>query len=426
MLSDWADRMKVLHVIPSISLLRGGPSVAVLEMVGALIDCGVEASILTTNDDGPDVDPSLPIGSWCERQGVPVLAFDRWSPPLRLLREFIISPGLNRWLAAHLQEYDLLHVHALFSWPSTLAMAQARHAGVPYVLSTIGQLCHWSLGRRSHRKRLLLRLIERRNLDSVAGLHFTTETERQEAADLGLRSFSFVLPLGVRPPLRVIDAARSASQASGLRDSQSGAVFLFLSRLHPKKQLEHLLGALALLQQRRPDALWQLHIAGDGEPTYLAALQQKIASLGLSGRCIWLGFLEGEAKWQALLRADWFVLPSASENFGIAAIEALAAGTPPILSPGVAVALTIAEAKAGLICSSDPFVLSRALEDGLAGPPAAMRSAALDLAAKSYGWPAIAERLEATYASLLLGQRPRRCGAFPDNGAQNSPTASSP
>lgn len=418
--------MRVLHVIPSISLLRGGPSVAVLEMVGALRERGVEASILTTNDDGPAADSSLPLGSWSERQGVPVLAFDRWSPPLRPLREFIISPGLNRWLAAHLQEYDLIHVHALFSWPSTLAMAQARRAGVPYVLSTIGQLCHWSLARRSHRKRLLLRLIERRNLENVAGLHFTTEAERLEAADLGLISSSFVLPLGVRPPKRFVDAECSLPAAYGQRDPRCGAVFLFLSRLHPKKQLEHLLKALALLLQRRPDATWQLQIAGDGEPAYLAALQQQALSLGVAGRCRWLGFLEGEAKWHALQRADWFVLPSASENFGIAAIEALAAGTPPILSPGVAVAETIAAAKAGILCSSDPATLSRTLEDGLVGPPAAMRAAALDLAATAYAWPAIAERLEETYASLLPGQPPLRPCAFADNGPPDSSTASPP
>lgn len=402
--------MRVLHVIPSISALRGGPSVAVLAMVAALRAKGVEASILTTNDDGPGVDPSLPLGQWCERAGVPVLAFGRWSPPLRPLREFAFSPALNRWLAAHLREYDLLHVHALFSWPSTSAMAQARRAGVPYVLRSIGQLCRWSLERSSHRKRLLLRLIERRNLEAAAALHFTTQAERREAADLSLATPCFVLPLGVQPPVGPASEADPARVGDGLRDPRAGTVFLFLSRLHPKKQLERLLEALALLQRRRPEAAWQLWIAGTGDPAYLAGLQRQAAVLELAERCHWRGFLEGEAKWQALRQADWFVLPSASENFGIAAIEALAAGTPPILSPGVAVAEAIAAAQAGHVCASEPTALSQALEAALVGPPATMRRAALDLAASAYGWPALAARLEGLYASLLAGRPPLRAG----------------
>lgn len=410
--------MKVLHLIPSISMLRGGPSAAVLEMVAALRAQGVDVSILTTNDDGPGIDPSLPIGRWCERSGVPVLAFARWSPPLRPLREFAVSPSLNRWLASHLEDYSLLHVHALFSWPSTSAMAQARRAGVPYVLSTIGQLCRWSLQQSIHRKRLLLRMIERRNLEGAAALHFTTEAERLEAADLGLQCPSFLLPLGVQPPPAPAGAVWPAPATGGLRNPHSGTVFLFLSRLHPKKQLDLLFEALALLERRRPEASWQLQIAGTGEPAYLAFLHHQAAALGLRERCRWLGFLEGEAKWQALRRADWFVLPSASENFGIAAIEALAAGTPPILSPGVAVAEAIAAAQAGQVCASDPPALSQALEVALGGPPPGMRSAARDLAARDYGWPAIAARLESTYAALI-----RRCslpcaGESTHNGAE--------
>lgn len=78
--------MRVLHVIPSVSPLRGGPSKAVFGMVKALRGVGVDASILTTNDHGPGIDRSLPPGRWIERQGVPLLAFGRWSPPLRALR----------------------------------------------------------------------------------------------------------------------------------------------------------------------------------------------------------------------------------------------------------------------------------------------------------------------------------------------------
>ena len=390
--------MRVLHIIPSISPLRGGPSAAVLAMVAALREQGVDASILTTNDHGPGIDRSMPLGRWFERAGVPVLAFGRWSPPQRALREFAISPRLNRWLAAHLRNYQFLHVHALFSWSSTTAMAQARMARVPYVLRTIGQLNNWSLSQSAGRKQLLWRLIEHRNLANAAALHFTSTAERDQAASLGLPTPTLVLPLGVQLP----DLSPLSPSLLESGTAQSGPTFLFLSRIHPKKQLERLIDALALLQQRLPQAPWQLRIAGAGEPAYLQRLRQQVARAGIGHRCHWLGFLEGEAKWQALQQADWFVLPSASENFGIAAIEALAAGTPPILSPDVAVAASIASAGAGLIISAEPQALSAVLEAALAGPPPEMQAAARSLAASTYSWPAIAAQLQLAYSSVLL------------------------
>ncbi len=379
--------MKVLHVIPSISPRRGGPGVAALEMAAALRQQGVEASLLTTNDDGPGLLADLPLGRWIDHDGVPLLAFGRWSPPITPLREFAVAPALSQWLAAHLGDYDLLHIHALFSYPSISAMVLARQAGVPYVLSTIGQLCHWSLARSSRRKRWMLRLIERRNLDGAAALHVTTDAEREQTAGLGLAARAVVIPLGVHLP---------PDGAAPDRCGPGPTRFLFLSRIHPKKQLEQLFAALALVPGD-----WTLEIAGEGEPAYVAVLQRQTEQLGIASRCQWLGFLAGEAKWQALAAADWFVLPSASENFGIAAIEALAAGLPVILSPEVAVAELLSCSRAALICASDPQALAATLERALAGPTAELREEARRLAAERFAWPAIAGQLQSAYGEVL-------------------------
>ncbi len=392
--------MRVLHVIPSISPLRGGPSRAVIDMVAALRLREVDAAILTTNDHGPGLHPDLVTGRWQQHQGVPVLAFPRWSPPVAALREFAISPGLSLWLARHLKDYDLLHIHALFSYPSTSAMAQARWAGIPYILRSIGQLSPWSLAQSRGRKRLMLRLIERRNLQRAAALHFTTGAERDEAAALGLAPPSLVLPLGVCGP-------EPSAAAAGGRDGAAPIRFLFLSRLHPKKRLEHLLDALALLQRRRPDASWELAIAGDGEPRYVADLQERSRRLGLEARCHWLGFVEGEAKWRALQAADWYVLPSAAENFGIAAVEALAAGTPVILSPEVAVAADVDRCGAGLVTGSDPEALAQALATALVRPSLSMRASALNLAQMEFSWSTIALQLRDAYRQVLTSSAGR-------------------
>lgn len=391
----------MLHVIPSVSPLRGGPSKAVFEMVEALRQQGVEAAILTTDDDGPGVDPSLPPGRWIERQGVPLLAFRRWNPPLAPLREFAVSPGLSRWLRRHIHAYDLLHVHAIFSFPSTCSMLQARRSRVPYLVRTIGQLSPWSLAQSSGRKRWMLRLVERRNLDQAAALHFTTLAEQQEASGLGLSPPALVLPLGVRG----LDPSHAPDPSP--EPGQGATRFLFLSRLHPKKQLDRLLAALAILVEQRPAAAWSLAIAGRGEPAYEQELRALAGRFGIADRCRWLGHLEGAVKQRQLASAHWLVLPSAAENFGIVVAEALACGTPVILSPEVAMASLVAESGAGLISDSEPQSLARALEAALAGPSPPMRRAARNLAAQRLDWSAIASDLRAAYADILRTSEPR-------------------
>jgi glycosyltransferase involved in cell wall biosynthesis len=392
--------LRVLHVIPSISPLRGGPSKAVLEMVAALRQRGVDASILTTNDHGPSVDPSLPTGHWIDRQGLPLIAFPRWNPPIAALREFAFSPDLVRWLKGQLHTYDLLHVHAIFSFPSTWAMREARHAGVPYLVRTIGQLSPWSLAQSRSRKIWMLRLIEQRNLNGAAALHFTSGAERDEVAALGLLPPALVLPLGVRLNSRTRHRAKKEGEGAD-RITR----FLFLSRLHPKKQLDRLLEALALLNQLRPDGAWELRIAGQGEPGYERQLRDQAKCLGLGDRCLWLGQVEGERKDQELADADWLVLPSAAENFGIAVVEALAAGTPAILSPEVAVSELVATAGAGLVCASTPPELARTLAEALGGPSPDTRQAARSLAEQRLAWPAIAKALETRYADIVKDHR---------------------
>lgn len=389
--------MKVLHVIPSIGPLRGGPSAAVLAMVAALRQQGVDAAILTTDDNGPGRFQDLPVGRWSEFGGVPVLAFRRWMPPLAPLREFAVSPAFSRWLGRHLGDYDLLHVHALFSYPSTSAMVQARRAGVPYLLRSIGQLDRWSLAQSARRKRWMLRLVERRNLLGAAAIHVTSEQESQAVDDLNLDVPRLVLPLGVSLPP---DLPRRPP-----RPADAPVRFLFLSRLHPKKRLDVLLEALALLQARAPDRAWELRIAGSGDPDYSTRCRSLARRLGLEPRCHWLGFLEGEAKWRELTQADWFVLPSASENFGIAVVEALAAGTPVLISPEVAVAPQVAAAGAGLVVPGTAEDLAIALERALQPPADQQLDAARNLARDQFSWSTLATRLITAYAALPTPRR---------------------
>ena len=385
------NSLKALHVIPSISPKRGGPSTAVLAMVDALREVSVDAAILTTNDHGPDQDLGIKTGHWIEWNGVPIIAFPRWRPPCRAVREYAFSPALNIWLASHIHNYDLLHIHAVFSYPSTSAMAQARLQRIPYIVRSIGQLSPWSLSQSAGRKQLMMKLIERRNINAARAIHFTSTAERDESLPLRLKPKSLVIPLGVP----YFNAQLNLTQSSN-----SIVRFLFLSRIHPKKQLDKLLQALALVKNHHPEYRWQLRIAGSCDSTYATLLQNQAAKLGLTNNCQWLGFLQGDNKWRELQNADWFVLPSAAENFGISVVEAMAAGTPVVISPHVAIAATVEQAQAGIITPSDFASLSNALLKAMNSSSESMGLAARTLARQIYSWTSIATKLKSSYLDI--------------------------
>jgi len=391
--------MKVLHLIPSIGLVRGGPSEAALSMVAALRSRGIEAALVSTDDNGPGR-LALPTDRWLEQGEVPVRLFPRWSPPVRALREFAYSPALGHWLRQHLREWDLLHVHSLFSWPSTRGMVIARQQRVPYLIHCLGHLQPWSLRQSPWRKKLYLNLVERNNLNGATALQATSPLEAQDFARLRLRPPVLDLPLGVSIP-EPLDAAPQRLRQAFPQVDPEAPILLFLSRIHPKKGLDSLLEALALLRRTQPDRPWQLLIAGSGEPAYEQELQALAEKLALTDRCHWLGFVSGERKNLLLQGSDWFVLPSAAENFGVAVAEALAAGTPVLISADVGLAPAVAAAGAGLVSSAEPKELAARLHEALRGPRAPFAAAARQLAEQRYGWPSVGESIAASYQDLL-------------------------
>ena len=301
-----------------------------------------------------------------------------------------------------------MHVHALWEEIQHRAAQTSQRHGRPYLVRPCGGLHPWSLSQGAMKKRLYLALRLRRNLDRAAGLHFTTQAERDATAPLGLRAPAIIEPNGV--DLREFAGIEREEARASLRElvGRHGVtldrqrVVIFLGRLHPKKGLDVLVPAFAdAVAAGLEDAV--LVLAGPEEDAATAAMVRETALRpGMAGRIVALGMLHGRCRVTALAGADLFALTSYTENFGISVVEAMAAGTPVLISDGVELAPAVREAAAGEVIPVDRATTAIALRRWLgdAAIRAAAGARARDLARSRYDWDAIAGRWSGHYERL--------------------------
>ncbi len=391
--------MRLLHVVPTYlpAWRHGGPIASVHGLARELVARGHAVCVLTTNRNGPETMP-VPVDEPVDVDGVEVRYFPV-APPARLAR----SPGMKRQFPAALADSDLLHVHSVFLWPPSAAARAARRAGIPYVVSPRGMLVPNLFALRGAiRKRLWLALEGRRMLRRADVIAATSDLEAGEAIHLvrGLPRVE-VVPNGVDLPDLASEPAPSPAVAAALARQP---FLLHLGRVSWKKGLDRLLPALARL-----DGV-TLAVAGPDEGGESARLARLARAAGVADRVLFLGPVAGDDK-EALLRgATLFVLPSHSENFGNAALEALARGVPAAVTPEVGLAGAIVEADCGVLVPADPELWERTLVRVLADGERRreMGEAGIRMAREVFSWPAVAARMEEVYETILARRKRMR------------------
>jgi glycosyltransferase involved in cell wall biosynthesis len=222
------------------------------------------------------------------------------------------------------------------------------------VVRPFGTLSRYTIAhRRGALKRAYMKLIDAPNLREVSAIHFTTDEERQESMWHEIRwgDRAFVVP----PPW----VAPSLAAPPALNGNSSEV--LFISRLHPVKNIELLLDAWPLVVQRRPDA--RLTIAGEGTPAYVRGLKN---ASGLESKSVrFVGHASTAAKSELLSGASVFVLPSFHENFGIAVLEALAAGVPVVITAEVQLSRFVSDHSLGFIAERSTLHMADAIISAL-------------------------------------------------------------
>jgi glycosyltransferase involved in cell wall biosynthesis len=306
-----------------------------------------------------------------------------------------VNASLNRNLESLISSSAIVHIHGLWDEHSVTASRLCRALCKPYIVSAHGMLEPWALNNRKRKKQAYLSLIEGRVLRGAAGLRALTRAECTDYRNLALNNPITILPNGVDLPAEASPAQFLAAfpHLHGLR------LILFLGRIHPKKNVDLLCRAWAKLHESFP--LAHLVVSGPEEDKTPGVLARLVRDLGIEDRVTITGMLRGPMKWAALSAASCFVLPSHSEGFSIAILEALGSGLPVIVSRPCHFPEVV---NAGCGWEIEP------VEDQLTERLSCMLSLSTDciaemgrkgreLVARDYTWSRIGER-----AATMLGQ----------------------
>jgi len=378
----------VLHTVASTQADHGGPSRSVPLLCEALSERGASVRLVTTVPDGEASGENLLPGNGVNTRTVTEAG---------RLRQVLRSPvAFYRALRAEVSQAppDLMHDHGLWLPSNAAAALVSKGQDIPLVISTRGMLTSWALRHNRWKKRLAWMGYQRHVLRWATLFHVTSQEEVDALRDLGFEQPAAVIPNGVPLP----DA--SASNGS----SGEGRRALFLSRVHPKKGLPMLLDAWATM---RP-AGWTLEIVGPSEEGHRAELEAQARRLGLEDAIQFSGPVADDQKWEVYRRADLFVLPTHSENFGIVVAEALAAGVPALTTTG-APWQDLERHDCGWWVSPTEQSLKTALREAVGASDEtrrAMGQRGRRLVEEEYSWSGAAANMTAAY-QWLLGDGPR-------------------
>jgi glycosyltransferase involved in cell wall biosynthesis len=371
-----------VHVVPAITEEASGPSYSVVRLCEQLILLGHQVT--------------LAVLDWAPMPTPP--SFLKTFPLGLGPRRFGRSPAMKRWLSDQVIQgtVNLIHNHSLWMMPNVYPGHVARRHDVPYIVSPRGTLSEWAFGHGSRVKRIFWPILQKPALKVASYFHATSEGEYWDIRRLGFRQPVAIVPNGIDLP----EWAPKPPQ----RDKRT---LLFLGRIHRKKGLDVLLQAWSAVQGRFPE--WNLLVVGPDNNGYLQEMKRLASQLKLV-RCEFAGPLYGQQKWDAYRSADLFVLPTYSENFGIAVAEALASGTSAIVSKGAPWS-GLSEHGAGWWIDIGEEPLIECLKEALTLSPdeLAERGALGRIWIESdFSWRRVGEMMHKTYLWLLGG------GSTPD------------
>ncbi|WP_158798467.1 XrtY-associated glycosyltransferase XYAG1 [Pedobacter sp. L105] len=325
--------MKILHIVPSYkpAYIYGGPIESVSKLCEGLALAGHQVDVFTTTANGEtelDVEAGIPQMV----DGVTVTYFKRITKdPTH------ISPDLWKHLYANVKNYDIVNIQSWWNILVIIAACICHLKKVKVVVTPRGMLSEYIFESGSSKAKKLIHATIGRSALAKSWFHATAEAEYEECRKIIKDWKGFVQPNIITLP--DIPLVKQANNVFTL---------IFMSRVHPKKGIEILLHALSRLPFEAA-----LKIAGSGEDSYMEELKQLAANLKITEKIEWMGWVDRDHKFKALMDADLFALVSHNENFANVVIESLHMGTPVLVSEEVALSAFVQRKDVGWVSSLD-------------------------------------------------------------------------
>ncbi len=330
--------MRILHVIPSVNPLTGGPIEGVKQRGTELIRLGHSVEIVCLDDPNAAhlVDFPLPVHALGPSYGA-----------------YQYNRKLIPWLIRHAPAFDAVIVNGLWQYHAFAARSALRQIGKPYFIFTHGMLDPWfkqTYPMKHFKKWLYWPWAEYRVLRDAQAVLFTSEEERLRARQ------SFWL-YRVHEKVVAYGSGAPPDDREHLREEflmrfpelRNRRILVFLGRIHEKKGCDLLIEALGRVKELIPDL--HLVMAGPDQDGWLVKLQQLAVTHGVQDKITWPGMLRDTLKWGAFYASEAFILPSHQENFGIAVAEALSCGVPVLISDKINIWREIDAAGAGFVAA---------------------------------------------------------------------------
>ena len=395
--------MRILKVTQSYYpfLDKGGPTVKVRALARGMASAGHQVTVLSA-DQGFDAAAQKIVNAIPSRWGFEAREDGVESVYLRTrarYRALTWNPGVAAFCRERLASYDLIHVYGLYDLLGPQIAKACRRLSRPYLVEPMGMFK--PIIRNIRMKRIYHAFVGSAMLRGADRLIATAEQERQELLDGGIPDCKIVVRRnGIDVPAELPPVGRFRREWN---ISGNLKLVLFLGRLVSKKSPEMMLEAFARWQRSANGSTPSLLVLagpdeGDGFRRYLEAFAVK---MGLGGGVLFTGPLYGDAKWAAYRDADLFVLPSQNENFGNTAAEAVACGTPVLVTDTCGIA-PIVDGRAGLVISHNCAALEAGLEEILGDPAFAARlRAGCGEVARSLAWTEPLAQMESLYKQLV-------------------------
>jgi glycosyltransferase involved in cell wall biosynthesis len=385
--------MNIAFVLPYLADRFGGPVAVAKGMGRSLADMGHEVSYWATGTNGDRHALASTAGAHL---------FDASWP-----HAWYRSTGLRRGLSDAIGSTDILQIQSVWTYPSYAAGRIACDSDTPYIILPAGTLQPWAL-RNGRMKRLkkaaYFRLVAGSLMDRAACVQAASIQEAQQVQKLGYAGPVAVIPNGVDiDGLNDGQGAEADTLWPALKDRP---VVLFMSRLSPEKGLDLLIPAWADLVRLPGYGEAILAIAGPDYRGYQDTVKAMIEEHGVASHVLLTGMVQGRGKSSLLRRADIFILPSHTENFGIVVAEALACGTPVITTTHTPWE-QLREVDAGLQIPPTQRDVHQALRDLLNTPASRRREMGqrgLTLIREHYTWDRVVRKFLRLCDCVLTGK----------------------